>query len=105
MLKADAEPRDLAMIRDELAEVCSDEMAEIQQRFGSENIAYLPDEQRVDIQYPVEQYPEKVKSLNLDKTPSVEGVLLGIKGQYLLLDSGVINIRKYSGYKLDVDLI
>ncbi len=59
----------------------------------------------VEIEYPVEHYPEKVKSLNLDKTPLVEGVLMGIKGQYLILDSGVINIRKYSGYKLDVDLI
>ncbi|MGB5601979.1 MAG: DUF2797 domain-containing protein, partial [Gammaproteobacteria bacterium] len=66
---------------------------------------YLADEPVVGIQYPVEQYPEKVKSLNLDKTPSIEGVLTGIKGQYLMLDSGVINIRKYSGYKLDVDLI
>ena len=63
------------------------------------------DEAVVDIQYPVEQYPEKIKSHNLDKTPVIEGILLGIKGQYLIMDTGVINIRKYSGYKLDVDLI
>jgi hypothetical protein len=92
-------------MRNQLAELCSDQVAEIQQRFGGENIAYLPDEAVVDIQYPVAQYPEKVKSHNLDKTPSIEGVLLGIKGQYLILDNGVINIRKYSGYKLGVDLI
>jgi hypothetical protein len=36
----------------------------------------------------------------LDKSPEVAGVLHGIKGQYLLLDTGVINIRKYSGYEL-----
>jgi hypothetical protein len=105
MLKGDAEPVDLAAMRTELAEVCSDQIAEIQQRFGDESIVYLPDEAVVDIQYPVAQYPEKVKSHNLDKTPSVTGVLLGIKGQYLIMDSGVINIRKYSGYKLDIDLI
>jgi hypothetical protein len=105
MLKGDAEPVDLAAMRNQLAELCSDQVAEIQQRFGGENIAYLPDEAVVDIQYPVAQYPEKVKSHNLDKTPSIEGVLLGIKGQYLILDNGVINIRKYSGYKLGVDLI
>ena len=28
--------------------------------------------------------------------------LLGIKGQYLLLDSGVINIRKFTGYQVEV---
>lgn len=50
--------------------------------------------------YPVLEYPTKVKSLNLDKTPQVEGQLLGIKGQYLLLDVGVINLRKYGGYEV-----
>lgn len=50
--------------------------------------------------YPVLNYPTKVKSLNLDKTPKVTGQLLGIKGQYLLLDTGVINLRKYSGYEV-----
>jgi len=105
MLKGDAEPHDLAAMRDELAEVCSHQVAGLQTRFGNENIEFLADETMVEIQYPVEHYPEKVKSLNLDKSPVVEGVLVGIKGQYLILDSGVINIRKYSGYKLDVDLI
>jgi len=105
LLKGDAEPRDLAAMRDELAAVCSDQVVGLQTRFGNENIEFLADETMVEIEYPVEQYPEKVKSLNLDKSPQVEGVLIGIKGQYLILDSGVINIRKYSGYKLDVDLI
>mgnify|MGYP001824291017 CR=1 FL=1 len=105
MLKGDAEPCDLEAMRDALAEQCSGQVTELQTRFGAENIEYLPAEPMVEIQYPVEQYPEKVKSLNLDKSPLVEGVLTGIKGQYLILDTGVINIRKYSGYKLDVDLI
>jgi len=46
------------------------------------------------------EYPEKVKSLNFDKKPQVTGLLRGIKGQYLILDSGVLNIRKFSGYKI-----
>ena len=50
------------------------------------------------IEYPVLEYPKKVTSLNLDKSPTVEGTLLGIKGQYLILDVGVINMRKYQGY-------
>ena len=104
MLKGDAEPLDLASVRDQLAEVCSAEIGSLQMRFGSENIEYLANEPVVEIQYPVTRYPEKVKSLNLDKTPLIEGGLIGIKGQYLILDTGVINIRKYSGYKLDVDL-
>ena len=48
--------------------------------------------------YPVKEYPTKIVSHNLEKTPILEGVLLGIKGQYLILDCAVINIRKYTGY-------
>ena len=46
------------------------------------------------------EYPTKVKSFNLDKQPELEGTLLGIKGQYLIFDTGVINMRKYAGYYL-----
>ncbi len=105
MLKGDAEPCDLASIRDQLVAECSQQIAGLQQQFGNENITLLTDEATVEIQYPVSQYPEKVKSLNLDKNPRIEALLMGIKGQYLIMDTGVINIRKYSGYKLEVDLI
>ena len=54
-------------------------------------------------EYPVLEYPDKVKSLGFDKTPRIEGTLLGIKGQYLMFDCGVINIRKHSGYRLSLD--
>lgn len=55
----------------------------------------------VDVSYPVLEYPTRVVSLNFDKTPQVEGRLMGIKGQYLMLDTGVINIRKFGGYKIE----
>jgi len=48
----------------------------------------------------VQVWPSKVTSHNLDKTPEVEGELEGIKGQYLILDTGVINIRKFTGYEV-----
>lgn len=52
-----------------------------------------------EMEYPVMRYPEKVKSINLDKTPAYEGNLAGIKAQYLLFEDGsVINVRNYSGY-------
>ena len=49
------------------------------------------------------EYPVKIKSFNFDKVPGVEGKLQGIKGQYLLLDTGVINIRKFGGYRVQFD--
>lgn len=100
MLKNNVEPIDLAAKRDELKETLKTELADITQRFGAQAIEYLAHEQAVDIHYPVNRYPDKVKSFNLDTNPEVSGILEGIKGQYLLLDTGVINLRKYSGYEI-----
>ena len=72
----------------------------IEKEFGKSEIELL-DEKQINIEFPVENYPEKVKSLNFDKTPEVEGVLQGIKGQYLILDIGVLNIRKFGGYLVE----
>nr|WP_298794237.1 DUF2797 domain-containing protein [uncultured Allomuricauda sp.] len=55
--------------------------------------------------FPVLQYPEKVKSLNLDKTPSYTGVLKGVKGQYLIFeDSTVFNVRGSEGYYVGIGI-
>ena len=102
MLKGEPEKKDLTAVRDELFETCSEAIFDIQSEYGKTAIIALSDEKVVDIQYPVTQYPEKVKSLNFDKQPEIEGKLLGIKGQYLILDVGVLNIRKFTGYTLDV---
>ena len=55
------------------------------------------------INYPVERYPEKVKSVGFDKQAEIEGCLAGIKGQYLIFDDNrVLNIRKHNGYRVTV---
>tara|TARA_Y100000590_G_scaffold321470_1_gene363963 strand:- start:413 stop:1225 length:813 start_codon:yes stop_codon:yes gene_type:complete len=59
------------------------------------------DNRITDIIYPVEEYPNKVKSVSFDKNDEIHGRLIGIKGQYLLFDDGrVLNIRKHNGYKI-----
>jgi len=58
------------------------------------------------LEFPVIQYPDKVKSLNLGKTPEYSGVLKGIKGQYLLFeDNTVFNIRGNEGYYVSIGVI
>ena len=103
MLKGQAESLDMAAERDRLFDLCADEIAAIRAQFGEQTIMPLLDETTVNIDYPVLHYPEKVTSLNFDKTPEIKGVLQGIKGQYLLLDTGVLNIRKFSGYQIAVE--
>lgn len=54
------------------------------------------------ITYPVDRYPEKVKSVSFDKQAEIEGRLAGIKGQYLIFDDNrVLNIRKHNGYRIE----
>ncbi|MGD8576127.1 MAG: DUF2797 domain-containing protein, partial [Thiohalophilus sp.] len=100
MLKGEPEAVDLASRRDELFAECRDELQELAGQRGEGSLELLHGEPEVAIRYPVDNYPEKVSSLNFDKTPLIEGVLQGIKGQYLILSSGVLNMRKFSGYKL-----
>ena len=104
MLKADAEPLDLKALADDLLDKCSNDSAKIKSEQGDTAIQAL-DETVVVINYPVSVYPEKRKSLNLDKQPEIEGTLQGIKGQYLILDTGVLNIRKFSGYNIEVNFV
>lgn len=56
----------------------------------------------IEINYPVLEYPKKVTSLSFDKTPIIEKTLVGIKGQYFIFSDGsVINIRKHEGYEVE----
>ena len=100
MLKGDPEPRDLEQARQQLTEECRPEVDALRDEHGLQAITELVGEDETRIRYPVLEYPTKVKSFNLDKDPVVEGTLTGIKGQYLIFDTGVINMRKYGGYEL-----
>ncbi|UOF89780.1 DUF2797 domain-containing protein [Fodinisporobacter ferrooxydans] len=62
----------------------------------------LSEEQIYEFTYPLLEQIDKVKSLSFDKLESLEGRLIGIKGQYLLLDTGVLNIKKHAGYKVEI---
>ena len=66
---------------------------------------FLANNQPLNLLFPVEQYPEKPKSLNLTKIPEYEGVLVGIKGQYLIFeDETVFNIRSNEGLVIGLDV-
>tara|TARA_B110000305_G_C19365448_1_gene601678 strand:+ start:338 stop:1168 length:831 start_codon:yes stop_codon:yes gene_type:complete len=100
MLKGDVEEINMEEERDRLLGLCEKELIELEHQYGLHAISILNGVEPVSITFPVEKFPEKITSLNLDKDPLVEGTLMGIKGQYLILDTGVINLRKYSGYQV-----
>lgn len=102
MLKNQVETVDLELKRDELLKECEAEITDIKTKASDGAVEILKETEVVNIYFPVEVYPTKVKSLNFDKTPEMSGILQGIKGQYLILDTGVINIRKFSGYEVEL---
>ena len=102
MLKGEPESVDLAATRDTLLEQCGEALSDVTDEHDSADPEFIADAESLAFHYPVLEYPAKVASINLDKTPEIEGTLMGIKGQYLILDTGVINIRKYGGYEVAV---
>ncbi len=102
MLKGDIAVLDLYAERDRLLASCELGITELQQQYGLQALQFLPDAEQVTIHYPVIEYPTKITSLNFDKEPLVQGTLLGIKGQYLLFDTGVINMSKFAGYSIQL---
>ena len=95
MLKNNFEKQDLTQTKKRIIEKFSPLLEKYQ--------AEIMDDQIYEFNYPVEAYPDKVSAFNLYKNPLVKGKLMGIKGQYLIFDNGVINIRKYQGHEVQLE--
>lgn len=94
------------MLKNEIADIdLEEEKWNVEELLPGDLAQYMSeDDTIVEIKYPVLQFPEKVKSVGFDKIPEIEGELLGIKGQYLLLDDNrVLNVRKHEGYFVDFE--
>lgn len=101
MLKGEPASVDLIQLRNQEMAGWIAQLAPIIKKEGEQAIESCEEQRVVNINYPVNEYPEKVSSFNFDKTPQVSGVLNGIKGQYLIFDNGVINMRKFAGYEIE----
>jgi hypothetical protein len=96
MLCNEVNPIDLILRRNEFREHLPDEVKDY---FGTTT------EQLYTLEYPVLEYPTKIKSLNIATTPNYSGTLTGIKGQYLLFRDGtVFNVRSYEGFVVRISV-
>jgi hypothetical protein len=101
MLKENQPDRDLQKEGETLKQNLADSMNSVISNFSADDIESQTNDV-TSIEYPVLEFPTKIKSHNFDKNPIVEGTLMGIKGQYLIFDTGVINIRKFTAYNVSV---
>lgn len=91
MLKGEIDAVDLKQIRRQALEWVPEDLK-----------CYALDDETVQtFTYPVQSVPPKLSSHNLDKVPEFTDRLIGIKGQYLIFDGRVINLRKYAGYHVE----
>ena len=96
MLKNEIEDKNLVEERNKLEEFIPDETKEF----------FIKDAQELTINFPVLRYPEKLKSLKLEKTNTYKGKLKGIKGQYLIFENDVVfNIRNNEGCVIDFEIL
>ena len=95
MLKNDIEDENLVEWRDKLKVFIPEEAKEY----------FIENNLETHLSFPVLKYPEKPKSLNLIKTPTFKGKLVGIKGQYLIFeDETVFNVRSNEGLVVSIEI-
>ncbi|MDO6676178.1 DUF2797 domain-containing protein [Tenacibaculum sp. 1_MG-2023] len=96
MLKNDIKDENLVEWREKLKEFIPDEAKEY----------YIANNTETNIQFPVEKFPKKPKSLNLEKEETYTGKLVGVKGQYLIFeDETVFNVRSNEGLVVKIELL
>lgn len=95
MLKNDIEDVSLAIWRDKLKQYIPEEAKPY----------FLENNSETHLNFPVNTYPEKPKSLNLKKELKYAGKLVGIKGQYLIFeDQTVFNVRSNEGLVVNLNI-
>ena len=95
MLKGDLVDKDILEIREQVLSIIPDRFKDF----------ILSQKDVNEFVYPILESLDKISSLSFDKLPAVEGKLMGLKGQYLILDIGVLNIKKHSGYQIELKLL
>ena len=70
----------------------------------NKNIEFYDSAVIMNINYDVSTENLKYKSINLDKNPEIEGIITGIKGQYIFFGEQVFNMRRHEGYLVDLQL-
>lgn len=99
LVKGEVSEVDLVAERERLLPLISDTLAELETEFPG--AVERLDAEPLRLQYPVTTFATKAKSLSPEKEEA-SGVLTGIKGQYLIFDTGVLNVRKYTGHEWEV---
>ncbi|TYA74600.1 DUF2797 domain-containing protein [Seonamhaeicola marinus] len=95
MLKNEIEDENLVEWRDRIKDFIP---AEVMDYFIEHNT-------ETNLDFPVSQYPEKPKSLNIVKQVSYSGKLVGVKGQYLIFeDQTVFNVRANEGLVVKITI-
>ncbi len=94
MLVSEREHVDLYALREELFSFLPEHVP----------MEILDHELEVKLRYPILRMGEKLTSMSFEKSKDITGVLTGIKGQYLIFEDRVVNLRSHAGYMLELEI-
>jgi len=100
MLKNEVPDIDLQQEWETIQEDADVALDSLQEEHGSGDITFNLAPEQTDLSYSHNNAPSKIKTHNFDKSPVIESTLTGIKGQYLVFDDVVLNVRKFTGYEV-----
>lgn len=104
MLNSAGEAIHLERERDRIYTQNQADIQSVAESFDFGDIELLTQEKVVEFDYPVTAYPDKLRSLTLAKNPEITGILKGIKGQYLIFDNTVFNVRNHTAHCVEIEL-
>ncbi len=97
----DAQELDLVALCEQLRRQATHSLAALDERFPGA-LQWVEQPMPLRFEFPVTSYAGPPIGLTLEPGVAIGGALLGIKGQYLMFDSGVFNVRRHTSYHVEV---
>ena len=104
LITRDPDRLDMKAAAQELRDRAADDFTVLHEKFGSD-LVWEKDAEVFEFYYPVEQYLEKARTVKLKPDEAIEGTLMGIRGQYLILDCGAFNVRSHTAHHVQLSRI
>jgi hypothetical protein len=104
LITRDADRLDMQAAALELREKAAESFKPLREKFASD-LVWEKDAEVFEFHYPVNQYLEKARTVKLKPDEHIEGTLMGIRGQYLILDCGAFNVRSHTAHHMQLSRI
>lgn len=104
LITRDTQRVDMPEAAKSLIAQASEKFAVLAEKFG-DDLVWEENAEVHEFHYPVQAYLDKAKTVKLKPGEPIEGILLGIRGQYLIFDVGAFNVRSHTSHHVEFSQI